>query len=49
MHEMAAEVAETYKEERNDFDEGLHKTVSHSVWMEEYVGKEVSMPYTCIV
>ncbi len=43
-HEMVAEVAETYKEERKDIDEGFDKIFSHSVRMAEHVGTEVSMP-----
>ena len=43
-HEMVAEVAETYKEERKNVDRGFDKIFSHSILMAEKVGAEVSMP-----
>ena len=43
-HEMVAEVADTYKEERRDIDEGFEKIFSHSIRMAEKVCSEVSMP-----
>ena len=45
-HEMVAEVAETYKEERENIDENFDKIYSHSIQIAEHVGTEVSMPCT---